>query len=52
MQYAYTDVANVARYLAWNCQAAQNAHGGRCTGDSGVYVPTFPDFYVQVYRNQ
>ncbi|CAG7850186.1 SubName: Full=Uncharacterized protein {ECO:0000313/EMBL:CCA72953.1} [Serendipita indica DSM 11827] len=52
MQYDYADVANVARYLAWNCQAAQNAHGGRCTADSGVYVPNFPDFYIQVYRNQ
>ncbi|CCA77283.1 hypothetical protein PIIN_11261 [Serendipita indica DSM 11827] len=27
MQYDHADVANVARYLAWNCQAAQNAHG-------------------------
>ncbi|CCA77278.1 hypothetical protein PIIN_11256 [Serendipita indica DSM 11827] len=52
MQYDHADVANVARYLAWNCQAAQNAHGGRCTADSGVYIPNFPDFYIQVYRNQ
>jgi len=51
MVYDYSDVASIAQYLAWNCQAAQGAQGGRCLGNTGLYQLSIPDFYVQVYRN-
>ncbi|KDQ50526.1 hypothetical protein JAAARDRAFT_41986 [Jaapia argillacea MUCL 33604] len=28
--YCYSDLAGVVSYIAWNCQATQNAHGGYC----------------------
>lgn len=43
----YPDWAAVAHYLAWNCQAAQGANGGRCTGRTGIYQKNVPDFYIQ-----
>ncbi|KAG8789389.1 hypothetical protein FRC15_009441 [Serendipita sp. 397] len=47
MVYDYVDLGAVARYLAWNCQGAQGAKGGRCTGTTGVYIPQVPDFYIE-----
>lgn len=51
MIYDYTDWGAVAQYLAWSCQAAQYARGGRCTGNTGLYQPGTNDFYIQVYTN-
>lgn len=51
MIYDYPDWAAIGSYLAWNCQAWQNARGGRCLGDTGLYQRNIPDYYVQVYRN-
>lgn len=49
--YDYQDVATIANYLAWNCQGAQGARGGACRANAGLYQPSVPDFYVQVYQN-
>ncbi|PVF98650.1 hypothetical protein CPB86DRAFT_784479 [Serendipita vermifera] len=51
MLYNYQDVGSIARYLAWNCQAAQNARGGKCEATFGSYQTNIPDYYVQVYAN-
>jgi len=49
--YDYQDLGAIARYLAWNCQAAQGARGGVCRANSGIYQPGIPDFYAQVFQN-
>ncbi|PVF98258.1 hypothetical protein CPB86DRAFT_386575 [Serendipita vermifera] len=51
MIYDWPDWAGIGSYLAWNCQAAQNARGGQCLGDTGLYQSGTHDFYVQVYAN-
>lgn len=51
MIYDYPDWASIGSYLAWNCQAPQGARGGKCTGTTGLYQPSIPDYYVQVYPN-
>ncbi|PVF93805.1 hypothetical protein CPB86DRAFT_829040 [Serendipita vermifera] len=49
MIYEHPDVADIGHYIAWNCQAAQNARGGQCLGDTSLYQSGTHDFYVQVY---
>ncbi|PVF98259.1 hypothetical protein CPB86DRAFT_873592 [Serendipita vermifera] len=51
MIYDWPDWADIGHYIAWNCQAAQNARGGQCLGDTGLYQSGTHDFYVQVYAN-
>ena len=30
LTYCWNDLRGVTNYIAWNCQATQNAHGGYC----------------------
>ncbi|PVF93804.1 hypothetical protein CPB86DRAFT_829039 [Serendipita vermifera] len=48
MIYDWPDWAGTGSYLAWNCQVAQNARGGICIGDTGLYQSGTHDFFVQV----
>ena len=33
LEYCRTDFAALTNYIAWNCQATQNAHGGLCVAN-------------------
>jgi len=44
LQYCYKDWANHLHDVAFNCQAPNNAHGGRCDAQSNNY-------YIEAYRS-
>ncbi|KAH7098526.1 hypothetical protein BKA62DRAFT_368315 [Auriculariales sp. MPI-PUGE-AT-0066] len=38
LRYCYKDLQVVTNWIAWNCQAPQNAHGGQCKFHNSNYT--------------